>query len=137
MDCEQIAGDELVEKYLQGQLEPGLESDFQGHVQECPECLALLETCEDIRDDLAPRAAAIEQKSEKPFWSMGGLIVPRRTAALAGLACLVVVAVAVGVRTGWIPGRGGAAPDNSEGGPVQTTTGGPGQCVSPRRCATP
>ena len=124
MDCEQIARDELVEKYLQGRLEPALESDFQVHVLECPECLALLETCEDIRDDLAPRAAAIEQKSEKPFWSLGGLVVPRRTAALAGLACLAVVVVAVGVRTGWIPGRGGHGTDISKGGTVQPASGG-------------
>src|SRR5260370_38057765 len=124
MDCEQIAGDELVEKYLQGRLEPALESDFQVHVLECPECLALLETCEDIRDDLAPQAAAIEQKSEKPFWSLGGLVVPRRTAALAGLACLAVMVFAVGVRTGWIPGRGGHRAHIFHGGPGQPPRGG-------------
>jgi len=124
MNCEQVARDELVEKYLNGQLEPAVEHDFQVHILECRECVALLETYEDIRDDLAPQAAAIEQKSEKPFWSLGGLVVPRRTAALAGLACLVVVVVAVGVRTGWIPGRGEHGTDLSKGGTEQPTSGG-------------
>src|SRR6266849_2080443 len=108
MNCQQVARDELVEKYLNGQLEPALERDFQVHILECPECLALLETCEDIRDDLAPQAATLEQKSEKPFWSLGGLLVPRRTAALAGLVCMARVAALVGLRTGVIPGRVGS-----------------------------
>src|SRR5579859_2505131 len=107
MDCEQVARDELVEKYLSGQLEPPLQRDFQVHILECPECLALLETCEDIRDDLAPRAAAINQKYEKRFWNLGSLRLPWRTAALAGLGCVVVLAVVLGLRTGWISGRGG------------------------------
>src|SRR5713226_9650614 len=96
MDCEQIARDELVEKYLQGRLEPALERDFQVHLLECPECLALLETCEDIRDDLAPQAAAIEQKSEKPFWSLGGLVVPRLQ---NGFSDFCSIAAACGARS--------------------------------------
>ena len=120
MDCEQVARDELVEKYLSGQLEPTLQRDLQVHILECPECLALLETCEDIRDDLAPRAAAIRQKSEKRSWSLGPLLLSWRSAALAGLACVVVVAAVLGVRTGWISGHGMHNAD----GTVVTSEGG-------------
>src|SRR5579859_2040060 len=107
MNCAQIARDELIEKYLNGQLAPPLQRDLQVHILECPECLALLETCEDIRDDLAPRAAAINQKYEMRFWNLAPFRLSWRTAALAGLGCVVVVAVVLGVRTGWISGHGG------------------------------
>lgn len=123
MDCEQVAREELVEKHLHGQLEPALDLDFQAHILECRKCLALLETCEDIRDDLAPQAAAIRQKPERPFWSLGGFLVSPRVAALAGLACLAVVIVAVGVRTGVIPGLGGRENDISKNGTKQAVTG--------------
>jgi len=136
MNCEQVARDELIEKYLNGQLETALERDFQVHILDCPECLALLETCEDIRDDLAERTPVVGWTPKKRIWNLGSARFPWRIAALAGLASLAAVIVVVGVRTGVIPWHGGHGTDISKGSTKQPTTGpGGGQGAFPEIAA--
>src|SRR5262252_7504092 len=109
MDCEQIARDELVEKYLSGRLESPLERELQVHLLECHECLALLESCEAARDELASRAAILSELPNQQIRGSGRgwleWFTPARTAALAGLATIVIVATVALVHSGLISGR--------------------------------
>jgi len=59
MNCQRVADDELVERYLNGQLEPALQDDFEVHILECPHCLARAETLSAARASLAQRAHEI------------------------------------------------------------------------------
>jgi hypothetical protein len=104
MNCQQVADGELVEKYLSGRLESSLQDEFEIHILECPQCLALLETCEAAQADLARRAPAIRQMPAKPAapWNW---FTERRFVGWAGLAALLVVGVLLGVRSGVISVR--------------------------------
>jgi hypothetical protein len=125
MDCEQVEREELVEKYLSGRLEPPLERDLQVHLLECRECLALLETCEAARDELAAQAAELpanQARGSRPGWQ--AWFVPWRVAAFTGLGIAVIVTAVIAVRTRVISRR---TPQVQNGGTAftgSTTTGG-------------
>jgi hypothetical protein len=59
MDCQHITDNELVERYLNGQLDPAVQDDLEVHILECPECLSRAETLNAIRSDLASRTREI------------------------------------------------------------------------------
>jgi hypothetical protein len=117
MDCAQVARDELLEKYLNGQLESELERELQVHLLECRECLALLETCEEARDELAGRAAVLAEVPEKPIRGAGRSrlpwLSPLPAALLAGVATVVIVAAVFVSRTGMWSGHGQQAKNGS------------------------
>ncbi len=59
MNCQRVSDDELVERYLNGQLDPAVQDDLEVHILECPECLSRAEALSAIRANLAPRARKI------------------------------------------------------------------------------
>jgi TolA-binding protein len=70
MDCQRIADDELVEKYLNGRLDPALQDELEIHLLSCPHCLAQAEELKTIRAGLATapqRTPGVKAK----FWNSG------------------------------------------------------------------
>jgi hypothetical protein len=65
MNCQRIAEDELVERYLNGQLEDALQDDLEVHILECPHCLERAEALRLARASLAERAPAIRSLPAK------------------------------------------------------------------------
>jgi TolA-binding protein len=59
MQCRDESRQELLEKYLLGQLEPVAQDNLEVHLLECPGCLHSLETMQLLRDELAKGAAKI------------------------------------------------------------------------------
>lgn len=66
MDCKQVADDQLVEKYLTGQLEPSAQDAFELHLLECPQCVAYAEALQCTRDALVEREHEIRAFPVKP-----------------------------------------------------------------------
>src|SRR5262249_35165077 len=84
MNCQQVADDELVERYLNGQLEAALQDDLEVHMLECPGCLERAEALRLARAGLAERAHEIRR-------------LPARRALHLRLAWLGVAAALVAV----------------------------------------
>jgi len=104
MNCQQVAEDEIVEKYLAGRLESSLQDDFEVHVLECRECQALLETCQAARSVLVARGTEVPAtKSPASASGRWGWFTPQRVASLAALAALVVIVLLAAGRGGLIP----------------------------------
>lgn len=59
MNCQRVADDELVERYLNGQLDAALQDDLEVHILACPHCLARAEGLSAARASLAQRAHEI------------------------------------------------------------------------------
>ncbi len=88
MDCQRIADDELVEKYLNGRLDPALQDDLEIHLLSCPHCLAQAETLKTIRVGLAAAPQRTTGAKAK-FWNSGwGRI---------AVAAAVLILVAAGI----------------------------------------
>jgi hypothetical protein len=104
MDCQRIAEDELVEKYLNGQLEPPLQDDLEVHILECSECLKLLEMMESVSADLSARANEVHLTAGKQTGSRAevglGRFTPRLATGVAVLVLVVLITVIAGVRSG-------------------------------------
>jgi len=66
MDCQRIAGEELVEKYLNGRLEPAEQDAFETHLLECQQCLERTEVLQMAHASLTERAHAIRMLPSKP-----------------------------------------------------------------------
>ena len=66
MDCKRVADEQLVEKYLNGQLEQSVQDALELHILECPQCRAQAEALQDIRAALAKRAQEIRAFPVKP-----------------------------------------------------------------------
>src|SRR5215471_17484608 len=90
MEYQELHQGELAEKYLNGQLDPATQDEFELHILECPACQKTVELLQTVRDDLA--AHAHEIRAYSPV-SRGYL----RWAWIA-VAGLVVVAGGIGVR---------------------------------------
>jgi hypothetical protein len=88
MDCQRIAEGELVEKYLNGQLDPALQDDIEIHLLSCPHCLAHAETLKTIRVGLATGPLGVPGPATK-FWSSGWVRI--------GVAAAVLILVATGI----------------------------------------
>src|SRR5579863_4196759 len=64
MECRQLHRDELAEKYLNGQLDPAVQNDFEVHILECSQCLKQVEAVQTLRQELAERAHQIRAYSQ-------------------------------------------------------------------------
>ncbi len=89
MDCQRIAEGELVEKYLNGQLDPALQDDLEVHLLSCPHCLAYAETLKTIRAGLATAPQEAPESAARKFWSSGWVRV--------GAAAAVLILAAAGI----------------------------------------
>jgi TolA-binding protein len=89
MDCQRIAEGELVEKYLNGQLDPALQDDLEIHLLSCPNCLAHAETLKTIRAGLATVPKEAPEPAAIRFWSSGWV--------RAGAAAAVLILAAAGI----------------------------------------
>lgn len=61
MACQALHRDELVEKYLNGQLHPSARDAFEVHILECADCQRHVEALQTLRHELteaAPRIGA-------------------------------------------------------------------------------
>jgi hypothetical protein len=101
MNCRQVAEGEIVEKYLTGRLESSVQDDFEVHVLECRECLALLETCETARSALAAKGEPAMAAERRPW----GWFTPRRIVVAGALAALIVIALLAAMRSGLVRWR--------------------------------
>lgn len=63
MVCRDVEKNDLAEKYLNGQLDPATEDDFELHILECRNCQDFLEALQAVRDDLAAHAHEIRSHS--------------------------------------------------------------------------
>jgi hypothetical protein len=64
MDCPRdLARDELIERYLNGQLQPTEQDEFEVHLLECGGCQQTLGLLQAVRDDLAQQAHGIRTSS--------------------------------------------------------------------------
>lgn len=97
MTCDEVDRDEIAEAYVLGRLDDDRQAAFEDHYFNCAACLALVQTLQDARAELAVR----ETGSRPRRW--------RRAAALLATAALVVLAVRVGQET-WRDGGGDAPP---------------------------
>jgi hypothetical protein len=59
MLCRDVERNEIADKYLNGQLDPALQDEFELHILDCRRCLASVELLEAVREDLAARAPEI------------------------------------------------------------------------------
>ena len=66
MDCRQVSGHELAEKYVSGQLDAELQDQFEVHMLDCPECLSTVEALMSVRNSLAAQADEIRKLSTRP-----------------------------------------------------------------------
>ncbi|MBZ5506988.1 MAG: tetratricopeptide repeat protein [Acidobacteriia bacterium] len=89
MDCQRIADGELVEKYLNGRLDPALQDDLEIHLLSCPHCLAHAETLKTIRAGLATVPQEAPGAAARKFWTSGW--------GRVGIAAAVLILVAAGV----------------------------------------
>ncbi|HEY1272173.1 MAG TPA: tetratricopeptide repeat protein [Terriglobales bacterium] len=64
MDCREADREELVEKYVSGQLDPEAQDDFEVHILECETCLRAVEVCQTLREELAERAHEIRGQTK-------------------------------------------------------------------------
>jgi TolA-binding protein len=89
MDCQRIAEGELVEKYLNGRLDPALQDELEVHLLSCPQCLAHAETLKTVRAGLATAPQQVSGTSARKFWNSGwGRVV-------AAAAVLILVAAGI------------------------------------------
>ena len=89
MDCQRIAEGELVEKYLNGQLDPALQDDLEVHLLSCPHCLAHAETLKAIRAGLAAVPQEAPESAARKFWNSSWVRV--------GTAAAVLILAAAGI----------------------------------------
>jgi tetratricopeptide (TPR) repeat protein len=64
MECRQLHRDELAEKYLNGQLAPAAQDEFEVHILECESCQRQVEAVQALRQELAERAHQIRAYSQ-------------------------------------------------------------------------
>ena len=63
MECQELHRDELAEQYLNGQLDPATQDDFEVHILECARCLNRIEAMQALREELSHRAHQIRNIS--------------------------------------------------------------------------
>ena len=101
MDCEQIKGDEIIEKYLTGKLAEKEQREFEAHCSGCPACLERLEIVRTLQSELWEQNRAADTKIAERLhpWS-------RRWVYAAAAAVLIL---AIGLALWWYldPMRGG------------------------------
>jgi anti-sigma factor RsiW len=64
MECQELHRDDVAEKYLNGQLDPAAQDEFEAHILECPQCLRKVEAVQALRQELADRAHQIRAYSQ-------------------------------------------------------------------------
>jgi tetratricopeptide (TPR) repeat protein len=64
MQCQELHRDELAEKYLNGQLDPAAQDEFEIHLLECVQCLRQVEAVQNLRQELDERAHQIRAYSQ-------------------------------------------------------------------------
>jgi hypothetical protein len=94
MDHDYIAAQDLVGRYVSGDLEPDERARFEEHFIDCPRCLDALETVEPFRRAVraaaaeTPRVAAPVPAARRMPWAAAAY-------GVAGLAAALVVAVSI------------------------------------------
>lgn len=89
MDCLQINQEEMIERYLLGQLQESEQEALERHYFECPHCLKELETRRALREELARREVEIRAEATRAPGVRKWLWVP----ALAGATAAIALAV--------------------------------------------
>jgi len=112
VDCRQVQQQELLERYLLGQMTDAEQESLELHYFECPRCLDELETYRALREELARRGAEIRTEPAPVRPARTWLWAP----ALAACAAAIVVVV-------WIRAR--PAPINHPISPVSPITQAP------------
>src|SRR5215472_13216007 len=113
MECQVPIQTEVVEKYLNRQLDEAAEEEFEVHILDCPDCSSTLEALLIVRGDLLERAAEI--RLQKSGW------ISRRNWRIIGLAfACTMAAIVISVGTLSI-----LTVQQSVEGPISHTTAAP------------
>ncbi len=88
MDCEQVKREELVERYLSGELSEAEQDVFEQHYFDCVRCFEELRVLRSLQAGLERAEAAVRTEPERAAW-------PWRWALAGGLAGVIVL---VGMR---------------------------------------
>ena len=64
MKCQELHRDDIAEKYLNGQLDPAAQDEFEVHILECTQCLQRTEAVQALRQELDDRAHQIRAYSQ-------------------------------------------------------------------------
>ena len=89
MTCRVVDQAEVIPKYLNGQLDPAAQDNFEVHILECPECQDAVELFQSVREQL--EASAHEIRS----YQVAGR---NRWRSWATVAACCVIAVLIGIR---------------------------------------
>ena len=89
MLCREFEKNELVAKYVGGQLDPAAQDEFEIHMLDCESCRASVEILQVVREDLLARDREIRAYSPKP---RGGL---RWRWIAIPATCVLVLAIGV------------------------------------------
>ena len=66
MECQELHRDELAEQYLNGQLDPATQDDFEVHILECARCLNRVEAMQALREDFLTGHIRLETSHKCP-----------------------------------------------------------------------
>jgi len=101
MDCERIEGEEIVERYLAGQLSEKERREFEAHCSGCPACLERLELVRTLQSELwdQRRAEVRPAAEQRAPWN--------RRWAYAAAAALLLAGVGLALWHFLGPMRGG------------------------------
>jgi tetratricopeptide (TPR) repeat protein len=103
MTCEDVSGNEIVEKYLLGQLGDDVRESFEEHYFECARCFGLVQTYRDVQAELARTRKDLLSVTPARRWVWQWAWVPA--------AAVVVIAASVALWQPPLPGNLSPAPE--------------------------
>jgi len=120
MSCRVIEDNDLISKYLNGQLNPEAQDQLELHILECPTCQEAVELYQTVRDEVAVRAHEI-----RTYRSPRG----RLRWSWVAVAALIVIVSGIGFREfalfhraaspGTLADKGIADKHGAQGSPIQ------------------
>jgi tetratricopeptide (TPR) repeat protein len=119
MTCDEVSGNEIVERYVLGQLTGDERDAFEQHYFECARCFDLLRTYKDLQTELARTRDAITAASSRSLL---------RQWAWLPAAAVLLLSVSVVV---WQRSTPGPAPSSSTAEPPANPSTAPGSTGSP------
>ena len=90
MTCEDVDRDEIVEKYVTGQLPEGTRESFEQHYFECARCFGLLQVYRDMQSELA-RTRHLVGTADQPRWLSRWTWLPAVAVLVLGVSVTLAV----------------------------------------------
>jgi tetratricopeptide (TPR) repeat protein len=90
MDCNQIEGDDIIEKYLTGRLDEAEKEEFEAHYFSCSKCRERVQVSRLLQEKLWEQGEKILPQAQKPY----GARIRRRVWAISAAAMVLIIAAA-------------------------------------------